>query len=273
MIGDIGRFLNALPSPDLAVGVRTLSHVARWSLAETIPLNFDAYHPQGLCLFAGRFYLSTVDIGRSDGCLLCFDSSGALLDRIALKQGSCFHPGGFSVLHGAAMVPVAEYKPRSTSVMCRVDLTTHEASPVFHHRDHLGAAVELESTDIVAVTWASSELVRFDATGRRLVNTPNPSHYIDIQDMQLASDKTAICTGTNSVTLAGGVVRRGGIALLDLEDLCFVKELSFSGYSAGGRISTCNATWFATDGATLTMWAVPDDGRSSLLAWTTPLHV
>ena len=92
---------------------------------------------------------------RSLGFVLVIDDSGTLVDKIDVTCGPRHHPGGFTVRDGTALVPLAEYSPRSTSEMVRLDLASGSWSPTFGHDDHLGAAVELEDGSVLAGTWGS----------------------------------------------------------------------------------------------------------------------
>lgn len=218
-----------------------------------------------------RFYLSTVDPNRSTGYLICFDGTGQLLDQMSLTQAECFHPGGFSVKDGISLIPVAEYRPHSSSIICRVDLERHKVDTVFRYDDHLGAAAETCSSDVVAATWGSRELVRFSAEGEELLRVPNASHFIDLQDFQLCEQDTLICTGLAEMTVGEVAAQVGGIALLDVDRWKIVNEVPFPGYSPSGRVATSNPTWFERSGSTLMMYAIPDDGASELLLWATEL--
>ena len=92
--------------------VKKLTRAVPWKLAESVPINFNTFHPQGMVRIADVIYLSSVDIrtptkrypqlqdgydrdtGEGVGHLFKLDMKGNLLADLTLGEGSVYHPGG-----------------------------------------------------------------------------------------------------------------------------------------------------------------------------------
>ena len=114
--------MTASPRPHLAATVERLSRATPWELVASTALRFDAHHPQGMVRVGDVWWITTVDVDARRGWLLAVDADGALLDRYPLGDDVRFHPGGIDFDGGALWVPSAEYRPRSTSVIERVEI-------------------------------------------------------------------------------------------------------------------------------------------------------
>jgi hypothetical protein len=117
-----------------------LDREASWRLVATVPLRFNAHHPQGM-VQVGRTILS--DRGRGDtgnaklpeprpvgsigtkeqGSATCSSSvpRGERLSDLRIGEGSIYHPGGIDYDGRHIWIPVAEYRPNSRSIVYRVD--------------------------------------------------------------------------------------------------------------------------------------------------------
>lgn len=130
----------------------------QWKLLSQQRLDFDTHHPQGLTKADGKFYLSTVEkpagrdahIASSNeapesnfGCghLICFDERGKLQQSVPLGEGALYHPGGIDRDDEWIWIPVAEYRPDSSTIIYRVGLPDLAVTEVFRCSDHIGAVI------------------------------------------------------------------------------------------------------------------------------------
>lgn len=228
-------------------------------------LDGDVHHPQGLCRVDGVDWLSTVDLGRQRGLLVGFDADGHRVAEVEITDGPRFHPGGCDAAGGRIVVPVAEYRPRSTAVVRVVDPATGTVEDAFSLDDHLGAAAALPSGDVVAATWGSREWLRLGPDGEVRARRANPSHFVDVQDVQVLDEDTLLCTGVGHLALGDQLVQIGGLALLDARTLELRLEVPVTTLSPGGRVLTHNPVRAELVDGRAHLVTVPDDGRASRL--------
>jgi hypothetical protein len=252
-----------------------------WTLVRRIRLNFPTYHPQGFARVGNRLFLSSVEIleapvrypepvggydrspGKGRGHVFVLDLNGNLQRDIVLGEGDIYHPGGIDVDARSLLVPVAEYRPNSRSIVYRIDLQSLAVRPVFRVNDHVGGVVvDPASHRIDGVSWGSRTLYSWSATGRELSRRANPSHFIDYQDCAYSGRRTMLCTGiTEYANATGARFELGGIAVVDLRSGLPRHEVPFQQYSAAGHVATRNPVHVETEGRTLRVWAAPDDGE------------
>lgn len=252
---------------DLIAEVAALRPSTAWSLVSSAPLRFAAFHPQGLVGHGDLWWLTTVDIVSGCGHLIAFDGEGEPHADVPIGDDVRFHPGGFDVTDGVAYVPVAEYRPRSSTTVWRIDLRRPEPAVVFEVDDHLGAVCFVpDRNEFVAMTWGSREILRLSADGTELARRPNPSHVIDIQDNQLLSPDVLLCSGVSYARSGQSVVGIGGLGLLHLDELDWVHEVPIVERTTGKRPLTNNPVWVELDAdGSLLMTVVPDDDEAASL--------
>lgn len=237
---------------------------------DTLPLEGDLHHPQGLSpRAAGRdlgWWVTTVDPHAGRGAVVGFDAGGRRTDAIEVTDGPRIHPGGCGLdARGLLWVPVAEYRPASSTLVITI-APDGAVTPRFEFPDHLGLLVPRPDGRLVAATWGSRTLLLLECDGTVVTRTTNPQHLIDYQDATARPDGTMVATGT------GRAYGRdlGGIAVLD-QHLALTLLLPVPDRSPADRPVTYNATWCepTRDGSTL--WAVPDDGDAELLRLDLPI--
>ncbi|WP_305782413.1 DUF6454 family protein [Symbioplanes lichenis] len=273
---------------DTVTNLRAVTRSTAWEQLSALRLSFPTYHPEGLVVTKDRFYLSSTEIieptvkypapvdgydrtpGRGVGHLFVIDRSGRLLKDIVLGHDIVYHPGGIDLAGSELLVPVAQYRPDSSTDIYRIDTRTLRVRKAFSVRDHIGGIVYDPTRDrLVGNTWGSRTFYEWTPAGRQLATWANPSHLLDFQDCQYLPAAKMACGGITGLTqtpAAGGAAATyelGGISLIDLRTRTIVNEFPFQQWSAAGHVMTRNPVKLAADGGVLTMWAAPDNGEET----------
>src|SRR5262249_31731679 len=152
-----------------------------------ISLYFDAFHPQGLVKIGPKFYLSAVEVlkptegskpwktgfsrtaGEGVAHLFEFDAEGKILREIRLGEETMYHPGGMDFDGKSIWVPVSEYRPKSFTIIYKVDPETLRAVEVFRVMDHIGGLVyNRELNTLVGLNWGAEYFYEWTPEGRVL---------------------------------------------------------------------------------------------------------
>ncbi len=269
-----------------------LDNTASWHLRDSIPLQFDSFHPQGMTRVGDHFYLSTVELiespvavedqqfDRSAGAgrahLFKFDLEGVLLDQIQLGEGSLYHPGGIDFDGESIWIPVAEYRPNSKSIVYRVDPDSMLAEEVLRLDDHLGAVVyDSEGSRLHAVSWGSADFYSWDYYAMEdgdasIMISPlkvrRSGSRIEYQDCQFVGSARMICSGIGNTSIDNThTLTIGGIELIDMENHVIDHKLSVFETTASGEFMVRNPSYleFTENGSNL-FYFVPEDNSSSL---------
>ena len=250
-----------VPTPSALATALLRSGRATWvEPVGVVALGAPVHHPQGMVRAGDLWWLSTVDIEAVRGHLLAFDDDGELVADVDLLDGPRFHPGGIDVVGGVVVVPVAEYRPDSTTALFRVDLATGAADLVGRVDDHVGAlSTPRPDGTATALTWGSRRVLTLDTEGTVLEARPNPSHWIDVQDCQRLDDRLVLCSGIGVMADGDRLVGLGGLAVWDEAAATWVHELPLATTVASGRILTTNPVWAEEDGGDVVLHAAPDD--------------
>jgi hypothetical protein len=265
-----------------------------WTPVETIDLPFDAEHPQGMVRLGDRFVVPSVEIleptvrcpdpaacggydrtpGRGVGHLFVVGADGRLLADVELGEGDAYHPGGIDFDGRWLWVPVAEYRPDSSTIVYRVDPRTLDVREAFRVPDHIGGVVRDRVTGhLHGVSWGSRRLYTWTTSGRRLAREANPSHFVDYQDCDYAGGRTMVCGGIAGLTGPGGApFELGGLALVDLRTNEVLHEGPVQEWSPGGHVVTRNPVALERTRTGLRLYAGPDDeGDGAILVYDLPL--
>jgi len=267
----------------LSAGLQSVTRSNAWTQLAALRLNFPTFHPEGLVVTKDRFYLSSTEIieptvkyptpidgydrspGKGVGHVFVIDKSGKLIKDVVLGHDIVYHPGGIDLAGDDLLVPVAQYRPNSTSEIYRIDLRTLTTSRLFGVADHIGGIVYDPTTKrLVGNTWGSRTFYEWDRGGRQLAKYANPTNVLDFQDCQYVPAGKMVCGGITALPQAPGTpgsYELGGAVLIDLHDRKIINEFPFQQWSAAGHVMTRNPVKFARDGHTLTMWAAPDNGE------------
>ena len=263
----------------------TLDRNTSWTQTDKIHLDFQTYHPEGLALTADHIFLSAVEVteptqkypapvggydrtaGKGVGHLFVMDRQGHLQKDIKLGEGDMYHPGGISFDGANVWVPVAQYRPNSSTILYRVDATSLDVTKQFEAPDHIGGLVLDKTTGhLVGNNWGSRRFYEWTGQGHQVDAWDNPSLFVDYQDCQYAAAAKMLCGGVTNLPqtpTAGGAnatYELGGIGLVDLRSHDIVRETPLQKWSTAGHVMTRNPLKLAADGNSLTLWAAPDNG-------------
>ena len=273
----------------LQSALQSLDRNTDWRTTQTIEVSFDTHHPQGFAIVGDYLFVSSVEIierarrypagssqydrstGRGKGHLFKMDLQGRLIDRIEIGRDSVYHPGGIDFDGRYLWVPVAEYRPNSSSIIYRVDPATMTAEEVFSFTDHIGGIVhDLEHDRLWGVSWGSRTFYTWQLSSSTLqLEAPesslNLAHYIDYQDCQYAGDGLAACTGVASLTdMNGQTIRLGGLEMIDMDSNAPVHQVPILRWTETGLPYTQNPMALKVEGDVLRFYLMPEDNRSRL---------
>lgn len=256
-------------SSDLVSTITALGRHTTWSLDSLTPIAFDVGHPQGLTTLGHDWLVTTVLPSSRRGLVLRIDTSGEVVQSLDVTDGDRFHPGGihYSQPDGNLWIPVAEYRPFSTSTVIELNADLQEVSR-FSINDHLGAICDLGDGTLFAASWGSRTLYRLSYTGSILEHRPNPSHIIDYQDLQVLTPGFVLASGVADMTIAGRIVQMGGIAILDTSDLRIVHEVPITTTMPSGRSITYNGFCVDTRQSVIDYQCIVDDSVAAIGHWS-----
>lgn len=269
----------------LASNFGALDRNTKWQLTSKLKLDFPTFHTEGIAFAGDRVFLSAVEIieptvkfptpqggydrtpGKGIGHLFVMDREGNLQKDIVLGEGDMYHPGGIDFDGKSIWVPVAQYRPDSSSIIYRVDASTLQVDKQFEVEDHFGGIVLDKTTGhLVGNTWGSRRFAEWNLKGKQLKTWDNSSFFIDYQDCQYVPNAKMICAGVTNLPqtpAAGGpaaTYELGGLALIDLRSHNMLREVPVQEWSTAGHVTTRNPVKLAADGNQLTMWSAPDNG-------------
>lgn len=226
-------------------------------LLETLNLEGELFHVQGLELDSRRIWVTSVDPQNRKGYIHEFDRrTGKFLRRLELTDGARYHPGGISISGGSIWVPVAELKPKSSAVLVEVDADSLRIRRKIYVADHLGC-VAASGRTLVAGNWDSELLYIFDLSHHARVRTvpnPSPTRY---QDMKFV-DGQLVAGG--SLTLWSGAV--DWIAWPSMKLRGTLRAGAVGPVRPWGRGGPYTGEGMAIEGREL--YVVPEDGPSRL---------
>jgi hypothetical protein len=188
--------------------------------APSWPIYHTHDHVQGLDVDRHWFWISAVDRRTKTGWIWRVDrrTLRTAAER-NITQGALYHPGGLQVAGGSLWVPLAEYRPRSTSRVLELDPLTLAEHRSFAVDDHLGAVATDGRTFILGANWDARRFYRWTLTGQRIDAVDNPGP-LAIQDLKWIDGKL----------YAGGLVeRKCRLEQLDPQTFAPVRSLRLPG--------------------------------------------
>ncbi len=169
--------LNAAPAVEVS------PRVVELTLIDSQPIDHATHHVQGLAVTAGSFWISSVDRAAKKGFVYRVDrATGKIVAERELALGAQFHPGGIDLAGDDLWVPVAEYRPRSSTTVLRLDPTTLATKGSFTVDDHIGC-VTMAGEELLAANWDARVFYRLSAAGKKLgqIDNPRPAKYQDLK--------------------------------------------------------------------------------------------
>ena len=229
---------------------RSLGRSTSWELVGEMSVRGDVGHPQGLGRWGDDWLVSTVRPGSGTGEMMVVAADGEVVRRVDVTDGERFHPGGFAVDSPGCWIAVAEYRPRSTTTVMRLDadLATVESFPF---DDHLGAICPLGDGTLFAVSWASRRWYRLDTAGNVLDQRTTPTRWVDLQDIGHVGapidpdgsephGQVVVATGVGGVAAPSGPVQLGGLVAIDVDAMTIVHDTPITAWMPSGRVATYN---------------------------------
>lgn len=253
--------------PSLADHISALGSSTAWRRTGAVPVRGEAGHPQGLAKMGDRWVVTTVHLaprGRAEAFMV--DADGTVAVRQDLTDGDRIHPGGLTAAAGGFIVAVAEYRPSSSTRIVRLDTGLQPTNTAVVD-DHLGAVCELPDRSLLAVSWGSRRLYRLDPDGAVIQAADNPVHFVDFQDLTVASPTTVVATGVGTVPRPGSPVDLGGVGLIDVDALAVRHAAPVHAWLDSGRSITFNGVHVDVSEGRLRLSCIADDGAASIETW------
>ena len=286
----------------LPAAFKQLTRDTQWRQVAEIPVQFNTYHPQGFTLIDNYLFVSSVEIlerttrfpqlidgmdrstGTGKGHVFKLDLDGNLVGHAELGEGDLYHPGGIDYDGTYIWIPVAEYRPNSSSIIYRIAPEHLSVEQVFRVQDHIGGIVHNTNTETLhGVSWGARRFYTWtlDGTIKKPEGGPaneenfvlNPSHYIDHQDCEYVEGNLAICSGLASYYSSSSKTRLslGGLELIDVHENRPVHQVPFPYWTESGIPMTQNPVFVEAVGQTMRLYAMPEDNQSNVYIYETSL--
>jgi len=224
-----------------------------FKIVRVLELKAATQHVQGIDFNDRLLWLTSVDKTSRKGWLREFSlATGELMRQIEIDDGIRFHPGGISADGESLWIPVAEYRPTSSSVIQKRNKRTLKLEFQFEVPDHIGC-IAVAPEFLIGGNWDSKEFYFWDRRGRliRKVASPTDNGY---QDMKFDAGQI----------IASGILpdKTGGIDWLDFPSLRLAKRVK-AGNNDRGVLYTREG--MAIRGNQLLL--LPEDGASRLFVF------
>lgn len=227
-----------------------------WRLVGKIHPKFNTYHTQGMVKIGNRFYLSAVETQKDDqgvGHFFEIDEDGNLLRQTVLGEGKIFHPGGIDYDGNFIWVPVAEYKPRSQSIIYRIDPKSLKAEEMFRVSDHIGAIVfNRDVQSVVGMNWDARAFYEWSPAGKLIRKVLNDVTEFSYQDCKYLHGPAMLCSGTRANA-------NGGLALVDLLDFDLIQDIQHIPRTSKKILMTRNPMAIEMAGDKIRYYFMPED--------------
>jgi hypothetical protein len=227
-------------------------------LVETLAIEHPlTYHVQGLSGNDRWYFLSSVEKQAKTGWLFVIDRrthKAARSLRVAL--GEQYHPGGMQLRDGKLYLPLAEYRPKSTSTILVIDAGSFVVERTIPVNDHIGAVAVAEDGTLFAANWDAREIRTLDPMGNESAKQANPTG-VAYQDMEWHAGQLWCAGGAKVEGQTVGVVD-----VLDATSLTPIQR-----YVLQGQLKTGGSN-FAHEGFTKEgdrLLFVPEDGPNSTI--------
>jgi hypothetical protein len=209
---------------------------------------------------------------------------GRLIGRLDLTDAERYHPGGIDYDGTRLWVPVAEYRPDSTSAVYVVDPRRMRSRVLFRFPDHLGAIVhDADHGTLIAMSWGSRKFYQWQtqlsgeeievSDPEKATMTLNPAHYVDFQDAQwIPGTSRMLCGGLKRYPLPApqsGQFALSGLELFDTGFLSPVVQAAVPLWDAAGRPMLQNPFHVELSQSGLRVYFMPADNESTIYVYET----
>ena len=246
-----------------------------WEKVAEIPLRFNAFHTQGIVMIGDYFYMSSVETA-GIGHIFKFDNEGNLLHDLLIGEGDVYHPGGIDYDGTYIWVSVAEYRPRSSAIIYKVNPETMIAIEVFRYNDHIGAIIHnTDDHTLTGVNWDARKIYHwtFDEDGKitnahiapEALGIPRHSYYVAFQDCKYIGGGMMFCSGLQTYNTETIRFALGGWEIIDLHDNRPIHQLPVKFWSPTGRAITNNPCTIESTPDGFRAYFVPDDDEIATL--------
>lgn len=222
------------------------------AVAESWHIEYATHHVQGLCVTDESFWVSSVDRAAKRGYIYRVDrKSLKVAAERELVDGSHIHPGGMQLRDGVLWVPLAEYRPRSSTTVVCLDSETLQTKRSFAVADHLGAIAVAADGALYGANWDTKQFYVFDAEGKEQARFDNPTG-VAYQDMEWHDGQLWAAGG---LRLKDG--RQSVIDVIDLKDRKLIRRFRPEGQTATVQGNFCREGFCLWKNA---CYLMPEDG-------------
>jgi len=218
------------------------------------PIQGETFHVQGLAVSDRWFWITSVDRAARQGWIFRVDRDGGVIDaRAELVEGKQYHPGGMQLRDGKMWIPLAEYRPRSTTTMLRVDGETLTIEARFSVADHLGGAAIDNEGRLYTANWDTRTIYTHRTSGEGLKKAGNPTG-VAYQDMEWH----------DGLLFAAGRDRQSGpvVDVIDTTNGRHVRRYRLRGRLKSGGDNFSREGFCLYQGA---FYVLPEDGPQSVV--------
>ncbi len=187
-----------------------------FKLIRVLELQAPTQHVQGIDFNDRQLWVTSVDKTNPKGWLQEFSrTTGELMRQREIGDGNRYHPGGLSADGASLWIPVAEYRPKSSSVIQKRSQRTLELEFQFEVADHIGC-IAVTPEFLIGGNWDSKEFYIWDHSGRLIRKVPSPTDN-GYQDMKFDSGQI----------IASGILpdKTGAIDWLDFPSLRLARRV------------------------------------------------
>ncbi len=173
-----------------------------------------------------------------------------------LEFDAQFHPGGIALAGDSLWVPVAEYRPRSTTTILKLAAGTLETLASFTADDHIGCLTVSAEDRITAANWDARTFYHFTADGKKLGETANP-RPVAYQDLKPWGE---LIVGCGTEKIAGQV--QPVVDCLRHDTLALVSRWRPRGTLRSGGSNFCREGCAILEGM---LFLMPEDGPQTTI--------
>ncbi len=235
--------------------VPTLALLAGLPLLRTVELSGTTYHVQGIELDSQRLWVTSCDRQARKGYLHQFSLPEGRIERaIEVQDGERYHPGGLAADGESLWIPVAEYRPLSSTVIQKRNQRSFALEFQFVVPDSIGC-VAATPEFLIGGNWDTREFYFWNRDGQLIRKIANV-HGTRYQDMKF----------DGRYLVASGVLEGGGaIDWLELPSLKLVRRVT-TGLTDRGVPFTNEGMAVRDD----RLYLLPEDGPSRLFIFRIP---